>query len=263
MPNCWRVVSASVAGTSHLERNTECQDTHECLEIPSGDESVLVVIASDGAGSAEKSLAGAEIACQLFVQEIKTLLTEGGNLEDLTEEFGRELIAHIQTKIAAYAEGDNLTSRDYACTLLAAVIGKEAAVFYQIGDGALVYATGFEANRFCFGIEPRRSEYVNVTNFVTDHDAPQMLQFNIIDKQIDDVAIFTDGLQQLAIDFQDMVPHAPFFTPMLAPLRNGNAGAELKQKLSEFLASQAVNKRTDDDKTLILASRRRLDSVNN
>jgi hypothetical protein len=43
---------------------------------------------------------------------------------------------------------------------------------------------------------------------------------------------------------------------MIAPLRNG-ASNDLNEKLEKFLASPKINEKTDDDKTIILASRHR------
>jgi hypothetical protein len=50
-------------------------------------------------------------------------------------------------------------------------------------------------------------------------------------------------------------PHAPFFEPFFAGMaRLGvEEEARLHENLIKFLESQAVNARTDDDKTLALA----------
>jgi hypothetical protein len=42
---------------------------------------------------------------------------------------------------------------------------------------------------------------------------------------------------------------------MFRPLREAPSGADLLKGLREFLDSPVVNERTDDDKTLILATR--------
>ena len=69
------------------------------------------------------------------------------------------------------------------------------------------------------------------------------------------VATFTDGIQRLALNLVTNTPHEPFF----APFFNGMAKATVEQEdqlqglLVKFLGSQAVNERTDDDKTLALA----------
>ena len=79
---------------------------------------------------------------------------------------------------------------------------------------------------------------------------------NDLESELEDIVLFTDGIESIAIDFSTGKPHEPFLKPMLAPLRNGSDGASLSDKLIEFLSSPAINEKTDDDKTLILASRK-------
>jgi len=76
---------------------------------------------------------------------------------------------------------------------------------------------------------------------------------------IDALATFTDGLERLALDFVNSRPHVPFFDGVCRPLREGaTAGHEsgLSTQLKEYLNSPAINARTDDDKTLVLAVRK-------
>ena len=67
--------------------------------------------------------------------------------------------------------------------------------------------------------------------------------------------MLTDGLQPLALNYAAKAAHAPFFVPMFRPLRVAPSGATVLAALRNFLDSPRVNERTDDDKTLILATR--------
>jgi hypothetical protein len=71
------------------------------------------------------------------------------------------------------------------------------------------------------------------------------------------VALLTDGLQGLALRFSTREAHGPFFEPMFARLRREREGEPkgLGKELRAFLGSAPVNQRTDDDKTLVLATR--------
>ena len=71
------------------------------------------------------------------------------------------------------------------------------------------------------------------------------------------MALLTDGLQGLALRFASREAHGPFFEPMFARLRReARRGLDgLHGELARFLDSPAVNQRTDDDKTLVLATR--------
>lgn len=79
-----------------------------------------------------------------------------------------------------------------------------------------------------------------------------------MEERIDEVALLSDGLQRLALHYQTRTAHAAFFKPMLATLRDASEDAleSLSARLEDYLSSPAVNERTDDDKTLVLASRR-------
>jgi hypothetical protein len=65
-------------------------------------------------------------------------------------------------------------------------------------------------------------------------------------------------LQTIALNYQRQRAHEPFFKGLFAPLRTAEEGCsrELSLSLVAFLSSQRVNEKTDDDKTLVLASRR-------
>ena len=68
-----------------------------------------------------------------------------------------------EMKRAAEAEG--LQLRDLACTLLGAIVRDESALFFQIGDGAVIYAKeGEEEYREVFW--PQHGEFANQTNFI-------------------------------------------------------------------------------------------------
>ncbi|MGC8000370.1 protein phosphatase 2C domain-containing protein, partial [Salmonella enterica] len=67
------------------------------------------------------------------------------------------------------------------------------------------------------------------------------------------------GIERLVLDFGQRAAHAPFFERMIAPVAgaaSSGRNTNLCQALGSYLDSEAVNARTDDDKTLILAARR-------
>ena len=69
------------------------------------------------------------------------------------------------------------------------------------------------------------------------------------------LAVMTDGLIRLAMNLVTNEPHIPFFQPLLAfaaQLENEQKGQE---QMASLLASERVNERTDDDKTLVLVAR--------
>ncbi|CAM2139609.1 protein-serine/threonine phosphatase PphC [Pararobbsia alpina] len=249
----WKTVSASAIGTAHVSAGDVCQDT--CfvdLLTSGGGRSYLVCLVSDGAGSAKFSARGADLACTTAINAIQETLNEGRGLavNDVTQWVGA-----VQVAIQRAASEAKETARDYACTLLGAVLGDDESVFFQIGDGAIVLTTD-SAQGVVFW--PDNGQYANMTHFVTDDDVAEHLQVCSVPLHAQEVALLTDGLQRLALVFESQMPHFAFFDPMYGVLR-GKTPEDcdaLSAQLSLFLSGKQINDRTDDDKTLILATRR-------
>jgi hypothetical protein len=247
----WRYVSASVQGTSHLRNNTPCQDYSAVAELNGA--RLLLLVCSDGAGSSSRSELGSEVACRALIDEVTRFANLGGEIENVTRETAVEWLEAIRTKLETQAEAAGVTTRELACTVIAALIGSCSTAFIQVGDGAAV--TVGPDNTYKVVFWPDQGEYANTTFFVTGPDAIERLRVEIISDPVKDVAIFTDGLQHLALRYESRSAHGPFFTPMFARLRAEEQWQALADPLKSFLGSEAVSKRTDDDCTLILASR--------
>ena len=252
----WRAAHASVIGAAHLAQNTDCQDRFLCRTIKTKEE-ILIAAVADGAGSTSSGQIGAELACRLFVDKAEDFLnTREASIRSLNADFGKYWLEFFQKQIAEIAEEQEKPVRDYASTFVAAVVGEKRAAFFQVGDGATVYTLSENPDEYIFGIDPIETEYANVTDFLTDKEASATLRFNAIEAPIENLILFSDGIFAVAVDYKTNRPHAPFLRPMIAPLKNGQATADLNAKLESFLASPKINEKTDDDKTLILASRR-------
>jgi protein phosphatase 2C-like protein len=251
----WRFVNAAVSGTSHVRAGLPCQD--DCLVdvMTLGEDEILIAIASDGAGSAQRAEEGSGILCASLLASAMECLQGGASIERLTREDVEQWIGRARNEIETRARDHALVPRDFACTLVAAIAGAAAAAFFQIGDGAVVIGAG-ESCEVVFW--PDSGEYANMTFFTTDDDWTKHLQFDVRRMRVDELALMTDGLQRLALQFDTRTPHAPFFAPMFATLRKRSAGfaADLESELVAFLSSSAVNDRTDDDKSLVIATRR-------
>ena len=255
----WKYVFASVRGTSHAVSDAPCQDSGVCrvLEAADGSE-VLVAVASDGAGSAQRGEVGSALACSLFACELEALLGDGRTVRDVTREFARDWLTYFRHRVEALAESEELTPRDYACTFLAAVVGADCAAFMQVGDGAIVIPDRDGPDDYCWVFWPQQGQYANQTYFATEDDARDRLEHVLVEQRVDEVAVFTDGVQSLALHYESQTAHAPFFGPVFAWLRPAPGGhpEKLSASLTDYLDSPKVNERTDDDKTLILATRR-------
>jgi hypothetical protein len=220
-------------------------------------EDVLIAVVADGAGSAPRAETGSLLACAVVGDEIRALLMAGGSLGDVTRDFVAALIGRFQAEVSACAATDGARSRDFACTIVAAVVGVDRAVFFQVGDGAIVVSGPEEQEHYSCIFWPDTGEYENVTFFATDADAVDHLGWALAERAIDEVALFSDGLERLALHYASRQAYAPFFRGMLAILSGPAISREaLSAGLVDLLSSAAVRERTDDDTTLILATRR-------
>jgi hypothetical protein len=89
---------------------------------------------------------------------------------------------------------------------------------------------------------------------VTDDPEPSV-SVEYVNGDVAQVALFTDGLERLALDFMTRRAFTPFFTSMFRSLPSDLPGRhkQLSQALRAFLDSSVVTARTDDDKTLVMA----------
>lgn len=255
----WKILGESVAGTSHRRTELPCQDSHRCEQIQLGHNQVLIAICSDGAGSAELSQVGSRIACDRFFEIAYGALTEWGTLEMLDRLVILDWYESVRAAIEEAAGERGVAARQLACTLLTAIVGVDRAWFSQVGDGSIVYREGGAYESVFW---PQAGEYANTTNFVTQGELGSVFEFDERALQVSELALFTDGLQRLALDFGRRAVHQRFFEPMFASLRAVEHADELTVPFRGFLDSALVNERTDDDKTLVLAMRRNGDVPN-
>jgi hypothetical protein len=158
-------------------------------------------------------------------------------------------VAHSDVEQAATEH--NVAPRELACTLLLAVLGPNNSAFAQIGDGVIVAG---ENDLLSHIFWPSSGEYQNTTFFLCEDKYAENLRVEIR-PPVQEAALLTDGLQMLALKYADQTVHAPFFAPMFNALRAADDFGALAGPLRAFLDSPQVNARTDDDKTLILATR--------
>jgi hypothetical protein len=161
----------------------------------------------------------------------------------------------VRNRIFHAAERRGTEPRQMAATLVGAIVCSHRAVVCHIGDGACVLrrkgASVWEVPSW-----PAHGQYASSTYFVTDDPEPR-LQFVSIEGDFSEIAIFSDGLERLALDFRNQTASERFFDPMFAPLANMSPGRNraLSESLRKYLESPRVLERTDDDKSLVLARR--------
>lgn len=248
----WKVIAQSVAGTSHASAGRGCDDAQAWVLQQFNDQQIFIACASDGAGSASQSATAANAVVR-FVVDYLSKNTLGQ--EQLTESWLIAMAEEAHWMLANMASEQGVPMYEYACTMLGCVIFPGGGAWFQVGDGAIVRSADGEQ----YGVVwwPQNGEYLNTTAFITDDDYLSNLQVSVTTDSVAEVALLTDGLQLLALSIENSSAHQPFFRDMFRVLRMADTPekvALLNGKLTAFLNSDPVNARTDDDKTLILAT---------
>lgn len=250
----WKSVSASVMGTSHLSAGTPCQDACRVAHLNGENGSWLVATVADGAGSASHAHYGAECVADTFIRIVeRSLLTEQTfDFSLLGPDGVTAWMREIREEAEKLAAELNTPLREVASTCLGAVIGESSAFFLQLGDGAIVTScdAGYRAVFW-----PQSGEFANTTNFISDSQFDTKFEWCVLNERIDEVALFSDGLERLILRFAERAVHGAFLEPFFSVLRKTETPEAYLEPLQSFLNSAKVNERTDDDKSLVLATR--------
>jgi hypothetical protein len=253
----WRFAATSVAGTSHVAVGTGCQDAHKCeVFLDGADGETLIVVVSDGAGSAKFGATGSEITTGRLLELAASWLREGNKVRSLDAKTVLDWLDGVRDNISHEASANGHQMRDYAATLLLAMMNERASAFAQIGDGAIV--TSDEAGEWEAEFWPQRGVYANQTFFVTDETAHEHLRFAQGIRSNREVAVFSDGLERVLLNHSEHRAHSPVFDKMLQPLRTARGDghvSQLSEALARYMQSEPITSRTDDDVTLVIASR--------
>jgi Protein phosphatase 2C len=255
--NGWTYTGASAIGTSHQRRDEGCQD-HSCVGCSrfknDDDRSFLFAAVADGAGTAKFAAKGARLTVRILRKEIKRRLSKTGTC--LTKDMLREAILMTSNHIEEHANRHGHKSRDYAATLVCAILLPDQAWHLQVGDGAAVFGYGEQRVVGCW---PAKGEYGNETFFVTDENVLDQLYVREI-QMPDEVTLFTDGLESIALNLKSTQVHQPFYDSFYRVLRHREAGfqSDLAKGLETWMQTDLVTSRTDDDKSLVLISRARV-----
>lgn len=248
----WRFVCQSVRGGCHRSDSSACQDYGVVRFIGDAANGALVACIADGAGTAALSDVGARTACESIVKCALRHLESHHTLATLQPADLIKWCEKIRSLLERMAEQGQHLLRDYASTLCVAVLAARRSLFLQIGDGAIVV----RRRGVCGAVFwPQSGEYLNTTSFLTSADFREQMQVCAVDSSFADVALFTDGVERLALRVDGRIPHLPFFQPLFSGVRAAGNVDALAADLKGLLDSPAVAAKNDDDKTLLLACR--------
>jgi len=247
----WTWAAARCRGTSHQMTGSRCQDAFSCQALSGGQ---LLVVLSDGAGSAALGGEGAALATRTFSTRARLFCRSEGSAP--SDDVIHGWVDEVRNCIAAAAKRRELRPRDFAATLIGVIVDSVSATVVHIGDGCAVGRTS--SQEWMPLTWPAHGEYASTTYFVTDDPRPATV-IRRYSAGFSTVVVFTDGLERLALNFSTQLPHAKFFEGVAAPVtasRTVGRDPHLSKQLALYLDSAAVNARTDDDKTLVIAVQR-------
>ena len=234
----WKVIGASVAGTSHQATGRQCEDACGWRAA----EGVTCLAVADGAGSRPQSRCGAALA----VESSLLACAEDPRDEDPVA-WLRLIFGAAREQITARAMTDGNDADDYATTLAVAILTSAAVAVGQIGD---TIAVAGRAGSYQTVSPAPRAEYVNETAFLTRPDALGELRIDVTPAaQADTVFLATDGLRfKILDDLATGAPFAPFFEDLAAFTRSPQASDDA---VRAFLAG--LDDQSGDDKTVLAA----------
>jgi serine/threonine protein phosphatase PrpC len=251
----WRVVAASMRGTSHEKQNLPCQDAFEWQVAK---KEWFVAAVADGAGSAALADVGAKRAVRTAVDETIKTINNGlrhRSLPQSKDAWCLLLVKILQTTkddVIATAKKEQRQPRELASTLILVVLGPNITIAAQIGDGASIQRKNEDIQILT---RPASTEYVNETTFLVSPSAVETAQLVIEDASSNSIAVLSDGLQTMALEYPNWNPFLPFFKPVFDFVEKRKDEKAATLELESFLKSDRVRNHSDDDITLLLATR--------
>ena len=241
----WHAAVDYRQGTTHRRTGTPCQDFGGVRILDSMD-AVIGAIA-DGSGSARLSHIGAQSAthCALTLLAERAMQVSGPDETLLVD-----LITDVQHHLVTIADNHGCNPDDLACTLIAFVAWPSGIAAVQVGDGFLIRGDG--GRGFHKVGAGHHGEYINETLFVTDRDVSEQASIAVESGSIRFIAAATDGLQHVSISSDDGRPHMPFFRPLNEYVTMTANDDEIHMGIREFLRSEKLSERVDDDVALLL-----------
>lgn len=255
----FQVVTRSLPGNQHRQEEEPCEDAHEfCFP----ESNLLVAAVADGAGSSGHGGAGSSTAVEAAVGYLAQTI----RFAPLKSEFPWwervmwDTLWYTRTQIQRKATECSVEPDELATTLLVVAGSPSFLVLGQIGDGGAVVQN--EGENLHLLAQPHKGQYPNETLFVTSSGALQQPRIVIWPRPFEVLAMFTDGLEQLALEGLPRLmngggglsPYAGFLGPVCQLGARSNDVKNPSQELATFLESPVVRDYTDDDLTLLLAS---------
>jgi transposase-like protein len=251
----WYAVAEAVVGLAHrrVEPPLPCQDAF-CISTKPR----ITLLVADGAGSAAVSEIGANAVVHSCQRLLHTLDDQTSELLDsekepeimITKRFALRLVKHAMGTLEDTAKQYRREIRDFRCTLLVLLAGKERLLWIKVGDGALVIEDKGELRTLG---EVGKGEFANQTTFIDDKLMPDSVQFGITSSiYVSGLAAMSDGAAERLV-VNDGSKVASRMSEFFNQLRKNSLN---RTQITDFFHDKEAWRGTSgDDKCLALASR--------
>lgn len=200
----WKIVGATIQGTSHIKDAIPCQDFIKYSER----NNVYCIALADGAGSCSHSAIGAEIACQTICNMILRDFDVIYNLEE--SKFQQKLIHAIRTRVGIKAKKEGVTKSEFSSTLLFVAHQDNKFIIGHIGDGVIGY---IKDDTLLVLSEPENGEFANTTYFFTTKNYKRHLRIKKgIFEGVKAFFLMSDGSAECLFHKKDKVFSKALFT---------------------------------------------------
>lgn len=133
MSDTVQLAGASVAGRHHQLAGRNNQDAFAWERGREG----LAAVVCDGCGSARHSEVGAQLCARLLARELAAGVDRGGDPAD--DGFWRAALDEVLAVLGRLARALGDVGEQLLCTAVGAVVTREAARAFSIGDGLIVW----------------------------------------------------------------------------------------------------------------------------
>lgn len=241
----------SIVGTSHVGKNTPCQDSHRYESLANG---WMAVAVADGVGSAKHSEVASKMACDVFIETCKTCVAQETQISDLKDIIKKAYTAaDQQIKEYVYKIDDIIT--DYDTTLSTVIYDGKHIVYGHSGDGGILALT-------------TSGDYIKVTQPQKADDGICVVplrageahwEFGECEIEVASVLLATDGVYDNFMPYLLRGQPVELYVPLIRWFMDNNVigiTAENRDQVEEsrknFLCGDSCRAITDD-KTIVVA----------
>lgn len=255
-PLDYKVVLGQATGSKHSKLGMPSQDCaaiHRTSSLHG-----LVLVMGDGLGSCARGGEAARILTDT-IGLLAAKFLEDHSSQEVPKDEVEWWIALAKEAMEDEALSTQNQPEAYATTFLLVLIDHEGVFYAQIGDGLIAVEKSDPRHEWDHIFWPIEGEFANETDCVSPGRQIQNLRTERREIRPRELALCTDGIQPMALHFASKSVHAPFFNALLAPVRACQdylTAEALNEPLSAMLEREEFARASDDDKTLILATRR-------